>query len=161
MNLFQKWKEEWWRNRENELCSEYSKKEQEFKEELETHLSDDRRSFEINQEVIRQKSIEMETRLIALKVKEVELGEWERRIGDKKFELESLNLDLLQQIKNLESKASPSHVWVTAFTSGWDKAWDMMKPFMTDGLERSKKAIEDAAIQSTLRITNGNNKKIN
>ena len=51
-------------------------------------------------------------------------------------------------------------IWMAGFKSGFTKAWDMMMPLMMDGVSKSKKLIEDKAINETLtRMANGYNKK--
>ena len=75
---------------------------------------------------IAKKELELELcdrELIALEKK--------RSFYDKEFEElkllhETKSNELRQQIKLLEAKASPDQVWVSAFTAGVSKAWDLM-----------------------------------
>lgn len=48
-------------------------------------------------------------------------------------------------------------VWIQGFSQGFEKAWDMMVPLMSSGIEKSKKQIRTTAIEETLkRLNNGN-----
>ena len=69
--------------------------------------------------------------------------------------------ELSERLKVLEAKTSPSNSWLYGFTAGFNKAWDMMIPIMSDGVVKQKKFIEDAAMNRVLEGLNGNNKKTN
>lgn len=59
----------------------------------------------------------------------------------------------------IQKEMGPEEVYIHGFKEGFNKAWEMMLPLMVEGVSKSKKMIEDAAIQETLRRNFGNNKK--
>ena len=156
--MFRRWKEEWWTKRESELIAEYATKEAAMKEDLADHLEADRVAFAARLEESESRIESIIQKNIRLKSDEAELNEYQRRVDDKRVELARLNSELLTQIRIAESKNSPSSIWEIAFTAGFSKAWDMMIPLMTDGVQRSKKLIEDTAISETIRRINVTNK---
>lgn len=56
-------------------------------------------------------------------------------------------------------RIDPKDAYMDGFKTGFNKAWEMMMPIMMDGVGKSKKFIEDAAIQETLRRNFGDHKK--
>lgn len=58
-----------------------------------------------------------------------------------------------------EKELSPEEVYIHGFKEGFNKAWEMMMPVMMEGVLKSKKSIEDQAIQETIRRNNGNYQK--
>lgn len=107
-----------------------------------------------------EKRIAAEEKILSLKHEE--MLDLRDRASSKETELRKLNADLNLQIKTLEAKASPNTIWVTAFSSGFEKAWESMQPLMDENIKNSKKAIEEKAIMDTLsRNQNGHYKKIN
>ncbi len=61
----------------------------------------------------------------------------------------------------IEKETTPEEVYIHGFKEGFNKAWDMMLPVMSDGMEKLKKSIKDRAISETLDNLNGNHKKNN
>lgn len=156
MKFIQRWKEEWWNRHESEIVRDYAERESELKQELDSHLEADRASFEKTRKLAQEA---MDLQVATLKVREKELEELTKLMDSKRLDLARKNEELLNQIKLIEAKTSPSNVWVEAFGMGFSKAWDMMAPILMEGVKLSKKSIEDMAITDTLKRMNGNNKK--
>lgn len=57
------------------------------------------------------------------------------------------NLDIKVQIHN--------EIWTTAFSNGFSKAWDMMVPLMTEGIEKAKQKVREEAIERTMKGLEG------
>src|SRR3990167_9380278 len=74
----------------------------------------------------------------------------ERTQQERKEALARANEDLRTQLRLLEAKAAPDHVWAEAFSLGFSKAWDMMMPLMAKGVQASEAAIRTQAIEETL-----------
>lgn len=72
-----------------------------------------------------------------------------RRESDKLKE--SIRVEVSRQLAGLDAKTCLDTVWTAAFSAGFAKAWDMMIPFMTEGVQRVKKGLEDAAIETTIK----------
>jgi DNA repair exonuclease SbcCD ATPase subunit len=85
-----------------------------------------------------------------LELAQYEIDELQRLTDDKKDSLEKKNKELAQQIRLIEAKASPDQVWISAFQSGFSKAWGMMKPVMYEGFDKVKQEISDNAKMETL-----------
>lgn len=154
--LIAQWKEEWWAKHESNLITEYAVKEASMKEDLADHLEVDRQAFSIRLEESQQRLSSITDKNERLKARDIELEELEKRIAEKKIELSRKNEELLTQIRIIEGKNAPSGIWEVAFTAGFSKAWDMMIPLMMEGVYKSKKAIQDAAIEETIRRNNAN-----
>lgn len=160
MRFMNKWKEEWWEKRSQQLLDEYSSKENKLKYEAEVSLLKEIDSISNLRKSIEELRNDVESKLSKLKVRESEISEFEKRVEERKMELVKTNEELLKQIRILEAKASPSNVWAEAMTTGWRMAWDTMQPLLMEGVQKAKKSIEDMAIQETIK-RNGNNKKNN
>ena len=156
--LIQKWKEEWWEKKSDELSKEYASEEALLKSEFREHLEKDQASFNLKLEELRKEGLEVETRLIRLGLKKLELDEIEKRTEDKKLELIKLNEELKTQIRIAEGKSSPGTMWATAFSMGVSKAWDMLLPVMAGNIETLKKKIYDDATMDALSRLNGKKK---
>lgn len=89
-------------------------------------------------------------KLELLKKENRDIEDMQKRVQDRKVELERVNADLKTQIRLIEAKASPDHVWESAFSQGFSKAWDMMVPLMTQGLEKVKEKIKEQEIENSL-----------
>jgi len=79
-----------------------------------------------------------------------DLEDLEKRVFDRKSELGRVQEELKIQIRLLEAKASPDNIWTTAFSQGFSKAWDVMIPHMTEGLDRVKDQIRTQEIDASL-----------
>ena len=149
-----KWKDAWLDKHEESLAIEF-----------ESSLNELKSSFHKTLDEWNVKKSELETsihnRQETICFQEKELDEISKRLEVRRQELNELNEDLKRQIVITEKRTSPSSVWTDAFTSGFNKAWEMMMPLMMDGVLKSKKFIEDQAIQETIRRNNGNYKKNN
>lgn len=104
---------------------------------------------------LKDRESEFEEKELKLHLKQLDLESTEKMVEDRKVELERVNEELKTQIRLIEAKASPSEVWAQAFTAGFGKAWDMMLPLMSDGLDKTRKVIEDKAISDTLKGLEG------
>ena len=132
--IFDGWKKEWWINHAKTLSEEYQGSIRDLEDKWTQKKNSKLLQIELGQE-------ELEHRLQKLK--------------ESNIEAQSKENALREQIKLLEAKASPSGVWVQAFTAGFNKAWEMKEPLMADGILRMKRLIEEEAINRTL---NGNPK---
>lgn len=149
LTLFSQFKNKWWEKREQSLKKEFAVKEIELLKDL----SD--REHEVKSEIERKKQLLREERESIERVaKENEL--YESLVHDRREELEKSNKELKDQIRLIEAKAKPDSVWVTAFTSGFNKAWDMMLPLMSDGFNKMKDKIKDDAIEDSIKAFNKN-----
>ena len=150
--MFKKWKAEWLDRNEFKLAKEFEKDLNELKS-----------SFTQTRQDWTKKCADLETESQVeyqkLLMSQEEILELSKRLDDRKVELARINEELRQQLRISEAKASPSNVWAEAFTCGFNKAWDMVIPIMSEGNERMKKLIEDKAITDTLRRMNGHNTK--
>jgi len=156
--LQEKWKQEWWEKRQDDICREYSAREKELKADLEEHLEQDRQAIEASKASLSAKELEIEMRSAKLSIRQAEIEELEVRVAERKFELLKADNDLKAQIKLLEAKASPTAVWTEAFSLGVSKTWDLLLPVMTGNIEALKKKIyEDATFDSIARL-NGKKK---
>ena len=43
-------------------------------------------------------------------------------------------------------------IWVSGFSSGFEKAWDLMAPMMSEAIEKGKDAIRRQAIDESLKL---------
>ena len=142
-----KWKSEWLISHESRLCKEFDGQIETIKDTLTSTVAEwNKKKADLIKEIDRESN-------------ECSLQQNEYAILLKKLEMSKKNVE--DQIRLLEAKSSPTNVWTEAFTAGFNKAWDMMLPIMYDGVLKSKKVIEDTAIQETLRRINGNHNKKN
>lgn len=138
-------------------------KERIIKEEsdsLDQHIQDKRDAtnslFLEEEERISEMKRDLEHRRELLRIKDIEIHEWEKLQDQKKESLQRTTNELSNQIRVMEAKARPDHIWITAFTSGYEKAWESMQNIQETGIERIKKTIETQAINETLkRLNNG------
>ena len=129
---WQQWKTQWWSRREASLHSEFALREGELRARLLAGLT------------------QLEEKERELKGLEADCTMGASRLEQRRVELAQANEDLREQLRLLEAKARPDAVWAEAFSLGFSKAWDMMLPIMTGGMERLKTAVRDAAIQETV-----------
>jgi hypothetical protein len=147
MNIFKKWKQEWFDREESKLCAEFEKELNELKDNLANALEDQEAKL-----ISATNTFEMKQRDLIFSQREVD--ELNRRCELKKLELERLNSELLQQIRLMEAKGSPEGIWAQAFTAGFNKGFDMAY-LQHEGFDRVKKLIRDEAINETLGKRNG------
>jgi len=124
-------------------------------ERCDAELVSKRKEYEI-------KSLEMENEINKKRFeqdcRDQELDALKKRAEDKRIELESVNKELLDQIRLIEAKSSPSGVWAQAFSMGFSKAWDMMMPIINKGIEKREESISERAIEGVLRGMNNGHK---
>jgi len=134
--LSKKIKETWFKSKEEKLNEIFSSDLEKVKQKHQEYFDN------LNSEIR-----EREDSLIS---KQRDVEDLLRRVNDKRVELETRNEELRDQIRLIEAKASPSGVWVQAFSQGFSKAWDMMIPLMTSGIEKTKEKIKELAIEESL-----------
>lgn len=137
IQLFKNKKLEWWKNREDKLLQEFSSRE----EDLRTNLN----------QKITQILNELGTKQKDLEHKQLDLEDLEKRVSDRKTELERTNQELKEQIRLIEAKAKPDSVWISAFTSGFNRAWEVMKPILDQAVQEAHKMIKSQEIDESLR----------
>lgn len=130
----------WLETRKQEIREEYDRKEHFLISELET-------KFE-------EKKKELLDRASDLGRQDKDMADLEKRVQDRKVDLEKVNAELKTQIRMIEAKARPDHVWTNAFSLGFSKAWDMMMPMMTDGIDKVKEQIKNQEIESSISRIN-------
>ena len=91
----------------------------------------------------------LEYEKMRMNAEEDNLKHLEKLVEQKRIDLERVREELKLQIRITEAKSSPEQVWTTAFESGFSKAWAMMVPVITDGLEKQKEMIRNKAIEET------------
>ena len=139
--MFDKWKQGWWLKHASELAKIYESSEKDL-----------RQKFEIEIEIIK---VRKESLIRKLQLEEEELTYKLKLVEERKIEAARIDNEIKNQIRLLEAKASPSSVWAEAFTSGMNKAWDILLPVMTENLEKVKKKIYDDAVRDTVNRMNG------
>src|SRR3990167_1438834 len=125
-----------WFKRKSDLEKEFLEKENELIRSLTQHYDDLEKSL-VNQNLKIERS-------------KTDLDDLEKRVLDRKKELEKANDELKTQIRLIEAKASPDSVWIQSFSHGFSKAWDMMIPIMTEGIEKVKENIRTEEIDKSL-----------
>ena len=139
--LFEKWKHEWWEKKSSYLEKEHNQRLLELTIKFESELE----AMNVSGESQKQALINR------INIEEDELKYRLQVLEDRKFEVIKADNDLKTQIKLLEAKASPTAVWVEAFTSGVNKTWDMLLPVMTGNIETMRKKIYEDAINDSLK----------
>ena len=134
--LFKNRLTKWLEARKKEVRLEYEQKEQFLVSEISSKFD--------------EKKKEMIERASELGRQDKDLADLERRVLDRKLELERVNEELKVQIRLIEAKASPDNVWTTAFSHGFSKAWDMMIRTMTHGIEKIKNSIKTQEIDASI-----------
>jgi hypothetical protein len=135
-----KWKAQWLIDHEAKLCKEFDGQIELLKDSLTATISEwNKKKDALIKEIERESA-------------EFSLQQNEYSILLKKLEMSKKSVE--DQVRLLEAKSSPTNVWTDAFTAGFNKAWDMMLPIMQEGVLKSKKVIEDTAIQETLKRIN-------
>ena len=139
--LFDKWKHEWWINQVSKLEEEYKDKKLELELEFEKEID----------EITKKREFDKQSIINRIEFEEEELNHRLKVLEDRKIEAIKADNELKTQIKLLEAKASPSSVWVEAFTAGVHKTWDMLLPVMTGNVEAMRKKIYEDAINDSLK----------
>lgn len=140
-------KQEWIASQRKELESVFKLVEQTILDKQKSELEEIRTS---HLKACEELSSVIESKLSFLKRDEQDLDDFLQRIADRKVELEKVSQELKEQLRLIEAKASPSSMWAEVFTAGFNKAWDMMLPVMTGGIENMKQIIHDRAVDETL-----------
>lgn len=155
-NLKERWKQEWWLKHASEVAKEYESRQADLIQKLDSEFKLNIEKSELERDVLYTK-IKSELQKGKLLEEEVEFRL--KTLNDRKLELIQADNDLKQQIKVIESKASPSSVWAEAFTAGANKTWEIIVPVMTDNITKLKKKMEEDAIQEAIARLNASNKK--
>ena len=124
-----------WKSKRKLIEDEFIKKENELVASLTSKYAELELSIHKNNEAVLKKTQDLE--------------ELEKRVLDRRAELERANEELKTQIRLIEAKASPSNIWESSFTLGFSKAWDMMLPVMSNGLEKVKENIRNNEIEES------------
>ena len=139
-------KQRWWEAREQRLRQEFAPQEQGLLKTLEE------RQFVLEEHTAalgRQiRSLEHEQELV--KRQEQDCEGLRQRLTDRQVELQRAQEEVKAQIRLTEAKATPDSVWLTAFSKGYEKAWESMWPVMLDGVQKVKQSIERQAIDATV-----------
>lgn len=93
---------------------------------------------------------EVEQKVAKLQDMQVSLLSHEKEVNDQRIRLSKVDEDLRAQIKLLEAKASPDSVYITAFSAGFTKCFDMLPEMSAE----VRKMIETRAIDETLKRLN-------
>lgn len=125
----------WWNEKSDKIKAEFDQKEKEL--------------FSSYNEKFISLSKELADRIEKLEKERRDLSDLGLRIDDRRKELEKVNDELKTQIRLIEAKASPDHVWESAFSQGFSKAWDMMVPLMKQGVEKTKEKIRQEEIENS------------
>ena len=125
----------WWGKRRIAIQAEYDLKEKDF---LDTY----------NKRYVALQG-ELNSKMETLERDKRSLDDVQTRVDDRQKELERVNAELKTQIRLIEAKASPDSVWQSAFSQGFSKAWDMMMPLMTQGIDKVKEKIRAEEIDAS------------
>lgn len=153
--MFAKWKQGWLKEHEEILRYQFADQIQRVQNEFEDKMR--RRTVEFEEkQTLKEKELKeafsrTEALIRGVNHKNADLEEDYRRIEKLREETEKERHNLKEQLKLIEAKAHPSAVWCEAFSQGFSKAWDMMMPFMQDGLQKVRKQIEADAIENIMR----------
>lgn len=153
--MFDKWKEAWLKEHEEILRVQFVDQIERVQSEFEGKIRQRTVEFQDEQAAKERELKEAFSRTEALirgvNNRNADLEEDYKRIERLREETERERHNLKEQLKLIEAKAHPSSVWCEAFSQGFSKAWDMMMPFMTEGLQKVRKQIEAEAIENVLR----------
>lgn len=142
-------------DRTHALSTEHDRKIREMESEFDRKCADIQKAhaLRINKIISDNDLIEedLSKKKKALELDQFDVSELEKRVSDKKRDLETKNKELADQLRLIEAKASPDNVWIMAFQSGFSKAWGMMKPMMYEGFEKVKEEITTNAKLETIK----------
>ena len=133
----------WWKRRNQEILAEFLVKER----TLTIHSEDKLRFLKENLESYER---EVSGKLEIVEREKRNLEDIERRVLDRRLELERVNEELKIQIRLIEAKASPDSIWTSAFSQGVSKSWDMMLPIMMEGIFKLKETIRNQEIDNSI-----------
>lgn len=126
------WRRRWIQAQESRWSAEYESTRQHWEDRIDKAQQD------------------LDTQLAHLRRDQADVEDLLRRTQDRKVELQEAQEELKTQIRLVEAKARPDSIWVAAFTSGFQKAWETMASLQSTNLAQAQKAIRDQAIQETL-----------
>lgn len=152
--IIERWKQEWWLKHAAEIAREYQTRQADLEKRLDEELRLNLTRLELERDVIYAK---VKAEIEKGKLLEEEVAYRQKTLDDRKLDLVIADNDLKQQIRLIEAKASPSSVWVEAFTSGANKAWELLLPVMTDNIAKLKLKMQEDAVQEAIarmRVTN-------
>ena len=158
--LFSRYKNNWLKKREEDLWKEFESSLKILKDRHYLELSQYQKNCDETMLIASDKFKEIEEQLekrrtvLEYEKKKVSYEEdnnkhLEKLVEQKRIELERVREELKLQIRIMEAKSSPEQVWTSAFESGFSKAWAMMVPVITDGLDKQKEMIRNKAIEET------------
>ena len=127
--MFKKWKEGWLRGQEETLKKGFEVRLSSMKEQYGVLLRHEESIY---------------------KQKQDDLAYEQKRLEDTKLYAAKCNEDLRQQIKLIEAKSSPDQVWVSAFTSGFNTAYQSMSAFLQKDVEVKRDIIRDGAYNEAI-----------
>lgn len=147
LTLFSQFKNKWWAKREASLKEEFAQKEEALLRDL-VH-----KEHEVMEEVESRRAVlERERESLMKLAKENE--HYEKLVEDRRVDLERSHAELKEQIRITEAKARPDTIWTSAFSSGFNAAWNMMMPLMSEGFNRMKDKVRNDAIEGSIRNFN-------
>jgi hypothetical protein len=135
--VFQNVKKKWIESREKKM-------EEEFRPQLEAIRSQ-----------IEKTSDDLHARINRIRLEQAELESLEKRVQDRREDLNRVNQELRDQIRLIEAKAAPDQVWISAFQAGFNKCWDMMWEYQSEQVTKLREKIKSQAITETLERLNG------
>jgi hypothetical protein len=127
--MFKQWKEAWLKSQEETLKKEFAARLSSIKEQYEIQIRHMESLYKQKQDDVAYES---------------------KRVEDSKLALAKCNGDLRQQIKLIEAKASPDQVWVSAFTSGFNTAYQSMSAFLQKDVEVKRDLIRESAFNEAI-----------
>ena len=93
---------------------------------------------------------EIRLKLLKLDQDKKEVEDLEKRVLDRRDELARVNHELKERLRIIEAKARPDQVWVSAFGSGFNKAFEQMQPLIDEAIKKSQRSIQDKAIEESI-----------
>lgn len=126
---------------EETLIANYSKNESDLEKlhhenraKLETHFKQELTELKHRHDLEKKRVEDLEVRTL-----------------DRKEELAKVNEELKTQIRLIEAKARPDSIWINAFSAGANRAFESFQPIINEMIEKSKKVIEERAIDESLK----------
>lgn len=146
LSAWTKIKAQWWQAQEARWREEYVPQFATLKQETEQALEQASQHRQEADQLKRDGKHLKES----LEHQQRDLEDLMRRQEDRKVELASANEELKSQVRLLEAKARPDAIWVEAFRSGYEKAWETMLPIMQGGMKLSNETVRQAALTAAL-----------
>jgi hypothetical protein len=132
----------WLEAREKDIFSDYQAKEKALIAEMDE-------KYVAMRDTLREGQAEIEERFEKMKKNQRDIDDLEKRVLDRRNDLNRINDELKVQIRLIEAKAMPDSIWINAFSKGFEKAWDTMLPFMTQGVDNAKDAIRNHELENS------------